>query len=80
MFWVNGSQHLKESRFLYLQGLSDSGRCFLDRLALEDTSITLLCKVWNHTAKECHTQEGLKASWLSTFDCCLAVPSQWLQD
>jgi len=32
----------------------------LGRLALEDTAITLLNKVWNHTAKQRHIQEGLK--------------------
>jgi len=32
----------------------------LGHLALEDTDITFLNKVWNHTAKQHHIQEGLK--------------------
>lgn len=79
-FLCNGSQHLKESCCLYLQGLSDPGRMLFGSLGPWRYSHYSPLQGLEPHCKTASYPRRTEASWLTTFDCCLTVSSQWLQD
>lgn len=79
-FLWNGSQHLKESWCLYLQGLSDPRRMLFALLGPWRYSHYSPLQGLEPHCKTVSHPRGPEASLLTTFDCCLAVSSQWLQD
>jgi len=76
----NGSQHLKESWCLYLQGLSNSGRMLFGSLGTWRYSHYSPQQGLEPHCKTASYPRRSEASWQTTFNCCLAVSSQWLQD
>lgn len=79
-FLCNGSQLLKESWCLYLQGLSDPGRMLFGSLGPWRYSHHSPLQGLRPHCKTASYPRRHEASWLTTFDCCLAVSSLWVQD
>jgi len=79
-FLCNGSQHLKESWCLYLQVLSNPGRVLFGSLGTWRYNHYSPLQGLQPHCKTASYPRRPEASWQTTFDCCLAVSSQWLQD
>jgi len=79
-FLCNDSQHLNETWCLYLQGLSNPGRMFFGSLGPWRYSHYSPVQGLEPHCKTASYPRRPEASWLTTFNYCLAVSSQWLQD